>query len=106
MVVIFWRATEETGTTHDRRAAPSTWTVQAPHCPSPQPYFVPVRRSSSRKTQRRGVSGSTFTDRDRPLTVRVNFATGFECYEGGTGRLWEAGFNASVRPPSSSRCTG
>src|SRR5436189_3089656 len=34
---------ESTGT-------PSSWTVQAPQCPSPQAIFVPVRPRSSRKT--------------------------------------------------------
>ena len=40
---------------------PSTCTVHAPQALMPQPYFVPVIFSSSRKTQRSGVDGSTFT---------------------------------------------
>jgi hypothetical protein len=38
-------------------------TVQAPHSPMPQPNLVPVNSTSSRRTQRSGVSGST------PLSV-------------------------------------
>ena len=30
-------ATAETGVTHERRGAPATCTVHAPHCQSPQP---------------------------------------------------------------------
>src|SRR5262249_26756525 len=32
---------EESGVTHERTALPSTWTVQAPHCASPQPKRGP-----------------------------------------------------------------
>src|SRR5512134_811058 len=45
--------------------------MQAPHCPMPQPYLVPVRFSVSRRTQRRGVSGGTSTVTDRPFTTSV-----------------------------------
>ena len=34
----------------DRCAFPSIKTVQAPHCPSPQPYLLPVKSSCSRNT--------------------------------------------------------
>src|SRR5438046_1388743 len=37
MVTIFCPATRDTGSEHDRTARLSTRTVQAPHCPSPQP---------------------------------------------------------------------
>jgi hypothetical protein len=50
-------ATCETGVEHDRIAAPSTCTVQAPQNPAPQPNFVPVSSSVSRNTQSNGVSG-------------------------------------------------
>ena len=49
---------------------PSMWTVQAPHCAMPQPYFVPVRPIVSRNTHNSGVSGSASTVCDCPLTVR------------------------------------
>ena len=61
MVVICLPATALTGTEHERIATPSTCTVQAPHCAMPQPYLVPVRPICSRKTQSRGVLGSTST---------------------------------------------
>jgi hypothetical protein len=32
----------------ERIAAPSIWTVQAPHCAMPHPYLVPVRPTFSR----------------------------------------------------------
>ena len=43
---------------HDRSAAPSRCTVQAPHIAMPQPNFVPFSFSSSRITQSNGVSGA------------------------------------------------
>ena len=63
MVVIFFDATEETAVWHDRTAWPSRCTVHAPHSPIPQPYFVPVMLSLSRKTHKSGVSGATSTSR-------------------------------------------
>src|SRR5215470_7250773 len=70
MVVIFACATADTGTEQERTASPSTCTVHAPHCATPQPYFVPVRPTCSRITQSRGVVGSTSTSWDLPLIVR------------------------------------
>src|SRR5215470_17886836 len=70
IVVILACATAETGTEHERTASPSTCTVQAPHCATPQPYLVPVRPTCSRITQSRGVVGSTSTSWDLPLMVR------------------------------------
>src|SRR6266404_4189637 len=57
------------GVTQLRVAAPSRCTVHAPQSPMPQPYFVPVSRSSSRRYQRSGISGSPSKCRTRPLTV-------------------------------------
>ena len=37
-------STWQTGTRHESTGAPSSRTVHAPHSPSPQPSFVPVRR--------------------------------------------------------------
>src|SRR4051794_40364593 len=51
---------------------PSTITVQAPHSPSPHPYLVPRKPSSSRTTVRSGVRGSTWQSRTAPLTVRLS----------------------------------
>src|SRR5215469_12654259 len=70
MVVIFLPLASLTGKLQERIATPSTWTVQAPHCAMPQPYFVPVSPTFSRITQRRGVSGSTSTLKALPLIVR------------------------------------
>ena len=61
MVVIFLPSTALTGTEHERMATPSTCTVQAPHCATPQPYLVPVRPTFSRIAHSSGVSGSTLT---------------------------------------------
>src|SRR5262249_42124769 len=55
----------------DLRGVPSTSTVQAPHWPSLQPYFVPVRSSCSRRTQRRGDWESASTFCDLPLTSKL-----------------------------------
>src|SRR5690349_22788197 len=74
----------------ERIATPSIWTVQAPHCAMPQPYFVPVRPAFSRISQRSGVSGSTSTSNDLPLIVR--FAIAIPCYFNPSielqGELW------------------
>ena len=45
------------GVRQERVGMPATRTMQAPHCPSPQPYLVPVRSSSSRRTWRSGRAG-------------------------------------------------
>src|SRR3979490_2588351 len=71
MVVIFLPATAETGVMHARVGAPSTCTVQAPQSAMPQPNFVPVIPSTSRKTHNNGVSLSTSTVRSTPLTLMV-----------------------------------
>ena len=76
MVTIFCSGvTAETGREQERTATPSRWTVQAPHCAMPQPYFVPVRPTCSRITQRSGVSGSASTSRTTPLTSRRTIAS-------------------------------
>src|SRR5437660_11818023 len=61
MVVTSLPAARDTGATQDLTASPLRWTVQAPHCAMPQPYLVPVKPRLSRKTQSRGVEGSTST---------------------------------------------
>jgi hypothetical protein len=54
-----------------RIGLPSICTVQTPHCAIPQPNFVPVKPTTSRKTQSSGVSGSILICRDVPLTSIV-----------------------------------
>src|SRR4051812_44600205 len=72
MVTIFWLSeTALTGSEQERVAAPSIWTVQAPHWAMPQPYFVPVMPSCSRITHSSGVSGSTSTVWTVPLTLSL-----------------------------------
>src|ERR1700722_17738793 len=70
MVVICLPTASFTSTPQERIATPSTWTVQAPHCAMPQPYFVPVRPTFSLIAHSSGVSGSTSTSKDFPLTTR------------------------------------
>ena len=53
----------------ERTGAPSSRTVHEPHWPMPQPYFVPVRFSSSRSAQSSGISGSTSSVYGFPLMV-------------------------------------
>src|SRR5580693_10264185 len=71
MVVTFLPATIATGVWHERTALPSRCTVQAPHMPAPQPYFVPVSLRCSRTTQSSGVSGPASTTAGLLLTVKV-----------------------------------
>src|SRR5947208_2638769 len=59
--------TAESGTEQERCTSPLTCTEQAPHCATPQPYFVPVRPTCSRITHRSGVPASTCTSRTLPL---------------------------------------
>src|SRR5258705_739127 len=60
-----------TGTEHERFTSPLMCTEHAPHCATPQPYFVPVRPTYSRITHNSGVSASTFTSRVLPLILSL-----------------------------------
>src|SRR5258706_9937819 len=71
MVVTLAPAIAASVVMQDRVARPSTCTVQAPHMPIPQPNFVPVRPSSSRIAQSRGVSSGLVTETVRPLRSNV-----------------------------------
>src|SRR5271166_5709697 len=71
MVVIFAFAALETGVMQERTGCPPRCTVQAPHWPIPQPYFVPGRFSTSLSTHDSGVSAGTSTVCDRPFTVNL-----------------------------------
>jgi hypothetical protein len=59
MVMTRCPAATETGTVQDRTGRSFKCTVQAPHRAMPQPYFVPVKPSCSRRAHSRGMSGST-----------------------------------------------
>src|SRR5260221_3517902 len=69
-----------TGVIQERVATPSTCTVQAPQSAIPQPNFVPVMPSTSRNTQRRGVSPSTSTLCVFLLTVMVKAMGPLRCH--------------------------
>src|SRR5216684_4085043 len=71
MVVTFFPATLEMAVWQERAASPLMCTVQAPQRPAPQPNFVPVLSSVSRRTQRSGMSGLTSTVWDFPLRIKV-----------------------------------
>src|SRR5215831_3375685 len=60
------------GVIQERVATPSICTVQAPHSAIPQPNLVPVMPSTSRNTQRSGVSPSTSTRCSASFTLIVN----------------------------------
>src|SRR6267154_5686952 len=77
MVVIFLPTAADAASWHAFIGWPSTWIVQTPQRAIPHPYLVPVNPMLSRKTQRSGVSGSTSTVSDLPLTLRVNCMIGF-----------------------------
>src|SRR5689334_9390448 len=92
MVVIGLPTTAPTAIWHERRGASPISTVQAPHCPSPHPYFAPVSPSSSRKTYSSGVSRSYCTGYFSPFTSNSigfgMFPPGRELHEGGERNLW------------------
>src|SRR5271163_4429601 len=99
--VTCWPATAESGVTHERVAWPSMWTVQAPHCAMPHPYFVPCKPTTSRIAHKRGMSGSASSVVALPLSVKVT-----DMMEGphiGTGYLrgerFCRGGGRHIRPP-------
>src|SRR5262249_49444448 len=59
----------------EREASPSMWTVQAPHSATPQPNFVPVSPSSSRRYQSSGIEGSPSNDCSWPLTCNLTIGS-------------------------------
>src|SRR5678816_1375163 len=95
-----------------RTARPSTWTVHAPHEPTPQPYLVPVSARSSRRYQSSGMAGSPSNVRRAPLIVSEIIARAVESgrcrlgcanTEGATARHWTEGASmrwAAEEPPA------
>jgi hypothetical protein len=77
MVVICLPTAADAGSWQAFVACPSTWIVQAPQRAIPHPYLVPVSPILSRRTQSSGVSGSTSTCSDLPLTFKVNCMNAF-----------------------------
>src|SRR5438132_13716453 len=70
-VVSLVPAAADIGTEQDRVGAPSRWTVQAPHCASPQPKCGLLSPSSLRSTYKSGVSGATSTVCSCPLSSKA-----------------------------------
>src|SRR6476620_9920331 len=62
-----------TGTRHEQTGCPSISTVQAPHSPSPQPSFVPVRPRSLRSTSSSRDIGWPSSVTSSPLTRHTTF---------------------------------
>src|SRR5882762_4628110 len=83
MVTTGFRSTLETGVRQARVGAPSTCTVQAPHCPTPQPNLVPTSPRLSRKIHSSGVSGAASTARGWPLMLMVYLLMANACGEEG-----------------------
>src|SRR5215469_14401308 len=75
MVVTDLPATSNIATPHERTASPSRCTVHAPHSATPQPNFVPVRPSSSRRYHISGIDGSPSKDRCCPFTLRLTMVS-------------------------------
>ena len=99
MVVTCFPAARDSGVLQERTGRPSRCPVQAPHCATPQPYFVPVRPRCSRKTQSRGVEGSTSTCTLRLFTVRE--ITGINLHISGGHQVEPATGKKSVRAGAS-----
>ena len=76
MVVTPLPAMLETGVMQDRVACPLICTVHAPHNAMPQPNFVPVMPSVSRRYQRRGISPTTSAVCAFPFSVNLMDAMG------------------------------
>src|SRR5205807_4254048 len=70
MVVILRSAIAFACIWQERVGCPSISTVHAPHCPSPHPYFVPVRFSRSRRTSSSISSSAAETRWSAPLMFR------------------------------------
>ena len=72
--------------------------MQAPHCAMPQPNFVPVSPSTSRSTQRSGMSSGAGTSCSLPLTLSFMAASSLPS----TSRRVTA--SPAPRPPRARRC--
>src|SRR3989475_13338403 len=71
IVVTFLPPTAATGVTQERIGWPARWTVQAPQSAMPQPNFVPVKPTTSRRAHRIGMSVGTSTVWSLPLMLSV-----------------------------------
>src|SRR6478735_1636207 len=75
IVVTVLPATDLQGVRQEKARLPSIRTEQAPHWASPQPYLVPVRCRSSRKTSSSGRVGSVARDWGLPLRVKATVSS-------------------------------
>src|ERR1700730_786149 len=75
MVVTDRPETSFTAVIQATAASRSICTVQAPHSATPQPYFVPVSPSSSRRYQSRGIDGSPSKDCVWALTCNLTIGS-------------------------------
>src|ERR1700681_4063517 len=112
MVVTARSRTALTGSMHERTGLPSICTVQAPHCAIPQPNFVPVMPSRSRRTQSSGISAGASNAFCSPLIVRVvaigylqNHSHGDDAHrsEAQLRADWDGGWIISPCDPSKKR---
>src|SRR6476620_3334126 len=96
MVVISLPPTRPTCVMHERVATPSTRTVHAPHWPSPQPYLLPVRSRSLRRTESRLTDESISTAIFLPLTLsEVTFAIVTSCDAANLFEDWKGKYNSA-----------
>src|SRR2546423_3305874 len=67
MVVIFFPSCIMARVMQDKILFPSACTVQAPHCPQSQPFFVPVKCNCSLRRSSKLTRGSTVREYCLPL---------------------------------------
>ena len=82
---------------------PLTITVQAPHCPWSQPFFVPVSVRCSRSASSNVVRGSRSRACCRPLTVSVTFSFCIDTVSAVASASAGGEANASVAAPDVAR---
>ena len=104
-------STWQTGTRQLSTTSPSTRTEHAPHSPSPQPSFDPVRPRSRRRTSSRRRPPGTATSTARPLTVNRCTGSAVRAGPAGTGAVTRRSLPrpracAPPRGPGSPRAPG
>src|ERR1700692_4539530 len=92
---------DPTANRQDRTGAPSTCTVQAPHCAIPHPNLVPVNPKISRSTQSRGISGGASIFLTSPFIRRLtmNYLVKGRQWFGGCRSLGRAYRTNDRNPP-------
>src|ERR1041384_5297628 len=87
MVTTVLPPTSDIATPQARTASPFMCTVHAPHSATPQPNFVPVRPSSSRRYHISGIDGSPSKDRCCPFTLRLTMMSSLDGPESAFGSI-------------------